>query len=120
MRTCRLKQVILEQNNAHAHTCKTIVGEGCVCHINVTVENQGNKVEGFNVEVYASLSLIFSEYKLLASGSVTFVFVWNTTGWSKGYYSISASIPPVPEETDTADNTMIDEITLATIPGDVD
>lgn len=101
-------------------TSKTVVGEGCICHVNIAVENQGNKVEGFDVEVNINLSLTFLEYKLLASGSATFVFVWNTTGWSKGNYHLNASVRPIPEETVTTDNSFDGGWVFITITGDFD
>ena len=55
----------------------------------------------------------------LTSGkSTTVTFMWNTTGFAKGNYTISAYAWPVPGETDTADNTLTDGWVIVAIPGD--
>jgi outer membrane protein assembly factor BamB len=52
--------------------------------------------------------------------STTLTFNWNTTGFAKGNYTISAYATLVPGETDTADNNYTDGIVRVVIPGDVD
>ncbi len=92
----------------------------------MTVENQGDFTETFDVTVYATnmppgtvvgtqlvTNLLVGEIRLLN-------FVWNTAGLGYGNYTISATAATVLGETDTADNTFVDGIVLVTIPGDVD
>jgi hypothetical protein len=113
-------------NSKQGCTPKPTVGKGYPVHINVTVENQGDFIETFNVTVYATnmppatvvgtqlvTNLLVGERRLLN-------FVWNTAGLSYGDYSISATATPVPLETDTTDNTFTDGTVTVTIPGDVD
>ena len=100
---------------------KTIVGQGYPMLINVTVQNNGNSPEVFNVTVYANTTEIETkEITLSNCTSTTFPFIWNTTGFVKGNYTIWAYAWPVPNETDTADNTFIFGVVTVTIKGDVD
>ena len=100
---------------------KTIVGQSYTMHINVTVANQGDLTETFNVTAYANTTTIETLEVALESGaSRTITLTWNTTGFAKGNYTISAYAWPVQGETDTADNTYINGLVLVTIPGDVD
>ena len=84
---------------------KTVVGQGFSTSISVTVANQDNRAETFKVTAYANAISIASQNVTLSSGnSVTITFAWNTTGFAKGDYTISAYAWPVRNETDTTDN----------------
>ena len=99
---------------------KTIVGQGYSMHINVTVENQGDLTETFNVTLYANTTLIETrEVTLTKESSTTLTFTWNTTGFAKGNYTISAYAWPVPGETYTDDNNLTDGVVLVGVPCDV-
>ena len=99
---------------------KTIVGQSCTVHINVTVENQGDLTETFNLTVYANTSEIETKQITLDSNtSTTITFTWDTTGFAKGNYTISAYAWPVPGETDTADNTLTDSWIIVAMIGDI-
>ena len=100
---------------------KTIVGQGYCLSINVTVENQSDFTETFNVTAYANTTPITLQTVTLTSGnSSTVTFTWNTTGVAKGNYTISAYATRVLGETDTTDdNTYIDGIVMIVIPGDI-
>jgi hypothetical protein len=67
------------------------------------------------------LAYASSPFSITLSGenSTTITFTWNTLGFAKGNYTISAYAAQVPSETDTADNTKIDGLVLVTIAGDV-
>jgi hypothetical protein len=96
------------------------VGQNLTVRVNVTVANQGNFTETFNVTAYANSTSIASQNVTLASGNSTVVaFIWNTTGFTKGNYTISAVADTVPGETDTTDNNMTDGMVLVTLVGDV-
>jgi hypothetical protein len=100
---------------------KTIVGQGYNMHINVTMANQGDLTETFNVTIYANTTAVNQTEVTLTSGvSTTVTLTWNTTGFIKGNYSISAYATPVHGETDTTDNTFVYGSITVTIPGDVD
>jgi hypothetical protein len=96
------------------------VGETKTMRINVTVKNEGNFTETFNVTVYANTTSVASQNVTLSSGnSTTITFTWNTTGFAKGNYTIWAYAWPVPGETDTADNTFVDGWVKVVVPGNV-
>lgn len=99
---------------------KTVVGQGYNDRINVTVANEGDFTETFNVTTYADKTTIEIKEVTLASGdSITITFTWNTTGFAYGNYTISATADQVPGETDIADNTLVDGWVVVTIPGDI-
>jgi parallel beta-helix repeat protein len=100
---------------------KTVVGQGYTIRINATIENQGHYEENFHVTMYANLTFIASQAITLTSGnSTTLTFTWNTTGFAKGNYPISAYAWPVQDETDTGDNALTDGVVYVGVPGDVD
>jgi len=98
---------------------KTVVGQGYSLNINVTVANQGY-TEIFNVTLYANTTSIATQTVTLTSeNSATITFTWNTAGFAKGKYTISAYAWPVQGETDKTDNTYTDGTIQVTIKGDV-
>jgi hypothetical protein len=98
---------------------KTIVGQGYVTHINATIQNQGDYTETFNVTAYANTTAIATQTITLTNGnSTTITFTWNTTGFAKGNYTISAYAWPVQGETDKLDNNCTDGWILITKVGD--
>jgi len=99
---------------------KTVVGQGFTCKINATVQNQGDYEETFNVTLYANTTSIATQTVTLTSGnSTTITFTWNTTGFAKGNYTISAQAIPVPGETDTTDNTYTNGVVTVATVGDI-
>jgi hypothetical protein len=100
---------------------KTVVGQGYSMRINVTVSNQGDFTETFNVTVYANTTAIETQtVNSMPNGTSTILtFTWGTTGFAKGNYTIWAYAVPVQDETDTADNTYEDGWVLVSCVGDV-
>jgi len=99
---------------------KTLVVQGYSMSINVTVKNQGDDTETFNVTAYANTTRIQTETVTLTSGKcITITFTWNTSGFVKGNYTLSAYVWPIPNETATEDNMCIGGAVLVTIAGDV-
>jgi hypothetical protein len=100
---------------------KTVIGEGYCTNLTVSVVNQGTFPENFTVILLANGTTISETPTNLTAGDSDVIgFVWNTTEWSKGYYVLGASVPPVTNETDTADNEYLDGGVFLTIPGDID
>jgi len=99
---------------------RTVVGIGLKLHFNVFVMNYGSNPEIFNVTVYANTTVIdaFTDINLAGRSSLILNFTWDTEGFAKGNYTIKAYASPVPDETDTADNTCLHSIFVAT-DGDV-
>jgi len=99
---------------------KTVVGQGFSTSINVTVADEGSYNETFNVTAYVNATSIASQSVTLSSGtSTTITFNWNTTGFAKGNYTISAYASPVPDENYTADNNCTGDSVLITKVGDL-
>jgi len=99
---------------------KTIVGQGYSILINTTIQNQGDYKETFNVTLYANTTATATQTVTLTSrNSTTITLTWNTTGFAKGNYTISAYATPVPGETDTADNNLVDGLIKVTVIGDI-
>jgi len=103
-------------------TSKTVVGQGYNLSINVILFNYGNNTENFSVTLYANTTVIgtFENITLASRNSTTVTLTLNTTGWDKGNYTLWAYAEPVPNETDTTDNTFTYGVITITILGDVD
>lgn len=100
---------------------KTVVNEGRCDRINVTIANQGYFTHLINVTICANSTSIHRCSATLQGGtSTTISFIWNTTGFAYGNYTIKAVADTVLGETDTTDNNSTGGWVLVTIPGDVD
>ena len=77
--------------------------------ITVTVENEGNVAEPFDVLVWANITLVrIIPVTDLASGDQkTLTLDWNTQNIAEGKYIIKAEADIILGETDTADNTLV-------------
>jgi hypothetical protein len=103
---------------------KTVVGEGFASQIDIIVRNMGTEDEtNIQITIYANTTVVgVQTISSLSRGSfTTLAFTWNTTGFAKGNYLISASITPVSGETDTDDNVLVaGECVCVSIVGDLD
>jgi len=103
--------------------CKPMptVPDNSFVKVNVTVLNNGNFSETFNVTLFANATAVDTQIVIgLAPGAQTeLAYRWNTTGWIHGNYIISAYAAPVPSEVNVADNTYTDGIIKVVIPGDI-
>lgn len=107
---------------------KTIVGQGYSTQINVTIINQGYFDESeLNVTLFADpnptvvgdeIQVDRQSIALRARESKTLQFVWNTSDFAKGSYTIWAVIEVASGETDTVDNTLDGGWLIITITGD--
>ncbi len=86
--------------------------------IDVTVANEGNMEETFNVTVYYDSTSIDvrTDVTLSVGAHITLDFLWNTTGVDEDTYTIKANATQVPDETDTADNLFTDGTVTISIP----
>jgi len=101
-------------------TFKNVVSQGFPMNINVTVQNQGTKVESFNLTICYNETIIETKNLTLGSGnSLNVTFTWNTTNVVRGKYVISAYVEIIPNENDLWDNLKVDDYVIVTIPGDV-
>ena len=99
---------------------KTVVGQTYTDKIDVTVRNQGDYSETFNLTLYANTTVISTIQNIVlpSATSTTRTFTWDTTGFAKGNYTISAYASPVPSETNTGNNNLINGDITITVAGD--
>jgi len=104
----------------HVTVSRTVIGRGYSMNVSVTVANQGEYTETFNVTLYANTTFVTSAtITLLAGNSMTIIFTWNTAGFAYGKYKVSAVADTLPGEADVSDNTLADGLVAVTILGDV-
>ena len=97
---------------------KTVVGQGFNLYIDVQAVNKGNRIETVNITVYINTTIITQTVNLTI-GTTALNFTWDTTGFAKGNYTLIAYAWPVPEETDTHDNSLAyGDVIIVTVPGD--
>lgn len=95
----------------------TIILQNQTMPINVTVANQGNYDETFNITLYYDSTVVGFQTLTLNSGeSRVLTFEWNTTGVSYGDYTISTQASMVPGEADTQDNIYIVAYSVTVVP----
>lgn len=96
---------------------EAIIEQNQTMPIDVTVTNEGNYTEAFNVTLhYDSAEIGFQTLTLEAHESRTLTFEWNTTEVPYGNYTLSAHASAVPGEVDNQDNTYIVDYPLTVIP----
>jgi len=109
-------------------TCnKKVVCQGFNCDIRVTVVNAGDFAEVFNVNVCVNMTnhanvtsiVVFQNVSLNSRESLTLTFNWNTTGFSKGNYTVIAYVWPAPNETITGNNEFTGGWVLVSMVGDL-
>ncbi|RLI20700.1 hypothetical protein DRO54_05650, partial [Candidatus Bathyarchaeota archaeon] len=100
---------------------KTVISNQSTVKINVTLSNQGEFPECFNLKLYANTTVIYAASIMgIPSGTnVTITAEWNTYGFTKGEYTIQAYVAIVPGETETTDNAFIGGSMYITIQGDI-
>jgi len=90
----------------------TAVCAGDIVRIGVTLKNQGNTYETFNVVAYYDSIPINTQTvtDLIPGTNVILTFDWNTAGMSPGDYTMKANASIVPGEIDILDNQLTDGI----------
>lgn len=101
---------------------KAIVGQGFSSILNVTVENAGSYSEIFNVTAYANFTPVRTQLVTVDAGAVkTVALQWNTVGFAKANYIVSAYAWLVIDEKNATDNTFVaEQIVRVVMPGDAD
>jgi peptide/nickel transport system substrate-binding protein len=98
---------------------KTVIGKPCSAKLNLTVQNLGMFNEQFTLTVLVDTTLLMQQtISLSLRQSDTVIVIWDTTGVAKGNYTLKASTAPVPDETETGDNTLSRWV-VVTISGDI-
>jgi hypothetical protein len=100
---------------------KTIIFQGFCSNITVTVANPGGYTETFDVTAYINATVIatITDITLTSGNSVVQTIVWNTTGFVKGNYIVSAYAWPVADEANTANNNCTGGWVLVAMVGDL-
>lgn len=100
---------------------KTVICQGLCGNLTVSVQNQGNLSETFNVTVYANTTTsVWSQNVTLSSGNSTDIpFLWNCTGFARGNYTIWAYAWPVQGETNTDNNNFTGGNVTVSLLGDL-
>jgi subtilase family serine protease len=99
---------------------KTVVGQGFVVSINVTLMNLGNYVETFDVTLYANSTAVKTESITLGNNSSANVtFKWNTTSFPRGNWTLSFYVWPVAHETETQNNFLTKDWIRVCLVGDI-
>ncbi|MDH7563918.1 MAG: CARDB domain-containing protein [Candidatus Bathyarchaeota archaeon] len=83
---------------------------GWPVNITVTVKNEGNVSETFDLYTFYDSIVIGTQTvnNLAPNEERDVVFTWDTTGVGEGNYTIKAEAQQVPYEMDTADNVLVD------------
>jgi parallel beta-helix repeat protein len=97
------------------------VCQNCSLSVDLRVENQGSYSETFNLTVYANDTgiKVFENATLFLRSSMILDFVWDTTGFGRGNYTISAVADSVLGELNTDNNEFRDCWILITSAGDI-
>jgi len=104
---------------------KTVVCQNHTMYINLTVENQGDFTETFNVTLYANNTFESHNMQSLLTVDLdpgendTFTIIWNTTSFAKGNYTIEAVADIILGEIETTDNSFTDGWVIVAMVGDI-
>jgi hypothetical protein len=101
-------------------TSRTVVAQGFFLQITVTTSNKALKYETFAVVIEANTATIKTQTMTLTSMSTAVIaFTWNTIGYARGNYTITATALPAIGETNTADNTLVNGEIMISKLGDL-
>jgi hypothetical protein len=98
---------------------KTVINQNYTGNVTVTVENQGGFTETFDVMVIANATNIQTQAITLDTGNTAaMIFVWNTSGFAKGNYTLTAAAVLV-GDADPGDNLFTDGWIIVSMVGDI-
>jgi hypothetical protein len=100
---------------------KHVVCQNLPMNITVTVENQGESSQTFNVILYLNSTVICTKQatNLPPNSNFTFTYTWTASGFSVGNYTLNATADHVQGEWDYNDNTLAASTVAIAIPGDI-
>ena len=103
-------------------TSETVAAQGCNVSISIMTFNYGNHTENIDIVIYANSIAIgeINNIDLTSRNYKIVTFIWNTSGFVKGNYTIRAYAEPVVGETDTADNNCANGHVTISWLGDLD
>jgi len=90
---------------------ESVMSKGLNVTVASVVSNLGDFAETFNVTLYANTTEIGKQNVTLAfSENKTLTFIWDTSGFAIGNYTVEAVADVVSEETETENNIFIDGV----------
>ena len=101
----------------------TAIAQGYSLNITVVVENKGDNSESFNVTLFANASVAVPSQRienLPSLGNTTLLFIWDTSSFAIGNYTITAAAEILPGEANPGDNTLSGGVINVMLPGDID
>jgi len=100
---------------------KNVICSGYNADINVTVANTGPVDEISNLTIYGNTTIIGTllNVSFARGASTSLVPTWNTTGFAKGNYTISAVVDALEDESNTANNNFTDGWVFVSMVGDL-
>lgn len=99
---------------------KTVVCQGYSANITVTISNYGSFTESFTATAYANTTAVQTKNVTLGVGaSAALVFVWNSTGFTKGNYTTYAYASLVFGENNIEDNNLTGGWIIISMIGDI-
>jgi hypothetical protein len=116
-------ELALRKMNTSKDGClpKPVVCQNFTVRINVTVANQGASAESITIVLHANSTAIGTRTLgyLASNAQTTLTFIWNTTGYAKGTYTIFAYALPTLDEANLTDNTIQNGMLTVVMVGDV-
>jgi hypothetical protein len=99
---------------------KTVLGQGSTVDIELEIMNYGMFDETLIVTIYANMATIATQTVTLTErNSIVISATWNTAGFTKGEYTVTAYAWPIQGETDMTDNTRSGGKVIIAMPGDI-
>jgi hypothetical protein len=99
---------------------KTVLCQGYSAPINCTIENKEEFQECFNAVAFAESNPIDgAQVTMNGRCNMSLPLLWNSTGFSKGNYTVSAIAGPLPHETNTSDNYLTGGWIIVSMVGDI-
>ena len=83
--------------------------------------NEGDFTQTVDITLYTNATILhsFTSTMIADVSTRTLTFTWNTSGFAKGNYTISAYAEPVPYEKHIDDNTFTDGWVFVVMVGDI-
>ena len=99
---------------------ESIIERASTAYVDVMVTNEGSYPEAFNVTLFVNTTAVQTRNITLPGRSSNIItFIWNTTGFAKGNYTLSAYAWPVLGEVETEDNLYVNGIVQIMVLDDV-
>lgn len=94
-----------------------LVPQGATLPVTVTVLNQGSFQENLTLTLYSNETIVdqLPDMQIQSCELMNVTMIWNTAGFDKGEYTLSAEASVVPNEINTEDNTLAALIAISVV-----